>query len=30
MSNPQVELHIRNYGIVTIELDIDKAPKSVC
>ena len=29
MSNPQVELHIRNYGIVTIELDIDKAPKSV-
>ncbi len=29
MSNPQVELHIRNYGIVTIELDIDKAPMSV-
>ena len=28
MSNPKVELHIRNYGVVTLELDIDKAPKS--
>jgi peptidyl-prolyl cis-trans isomerase B (cyclophilin B) len=29
MSNPQVELHITDYGIVTLELDQDKAPKSV-
>ena len=29
MSNPQVELHIRNHGVVTLELDQDKAPKSV-
>ena len=29
MSNPQVELHIKNYGIVTLELDRTKAPKSV-
>jgi peptidyl-prolyl cis-trans isomerase B (cyclophilin B) len=29
MSNPQVELHIAGYGIVTIELDQDKAPKTV-
>ena len=29
MSNPQVELHIAKYGVVTIELDTDKAPKSV-
>ena len=28
MSNPKVELHISNYGVVTLELDIDKAPKS--
>lgn len=29
MSNPQVELHIANYGVVTLELDQEKAPKSV-
>ncbi len=29
MSNPQVELHIANYGVITLELDSDKAPKSV-
>ena len=29
MSNPQVELHIANYGVITLELDTDKAPKSV-
>ncbi len=29
MSNPKVELHISNYGVVTLELDIDNAPKSV-
>jgi peptidyl-prolyl cis-trans isomerase B (cyclophilin B) len=29
MSNPQVELHIKNYGIITLELDAAKAPKSV-
>ena len=29
MSNPKVELHIANYGVVTLELDADKAPKSV-
>ena len=29
MSNPQVELHIANYGVVTLELDQDKAPNSV-
>ena len=29
MSNPKVELHIRGYGIVTLELDQEKAPKSV-
>ena len=29
MSNPQVELHIKNYGVVTLELDRAKAPKSV-
>ena len=28
MSNPQVELHIANYGVITLELDQDKAPKS--
>ena len=28
MSNPKVELHISNYGVVTLELDMDKAPKS--
>jgi len=29
MSNPQVELHIKNFGVVTLELDEAKAPKSV-
>src|SRR5829696_4925043 len=29
MSNPKVELHIANYGVITLELDQDKAPKSV-
>jgi len=29
MSNPQVELHIADYGVITLELDADKAPKSV-
>ncbi len=29
MSNPQVELHVANYGLITLELDQDKAPKSV-
>ena len=28
MSNPQVELHIADYGVITLELDADKAPKS--
>ena len=29
MSNPKVELHILNHGVVTLELDADKAPKTV-
>ncbi len=29
MSNPQVELHVHDYGVITLELDQDKAPKSV-
>ncbi|MDD0837081.1 peptidylprolyl isomerase [Curvibacter sp. HBC61] len=29
MSNPQVELHIVDYGVITLELDAEKAPKSV-
>ena len=29
MSNPQVELHIANYGVITLELEQEKAPKSV-
>ena len=29
MSNPLVELHINNYGVITLELDAEKAPKSV-
>ena len=29
MSNPQVELHITNYGVITLELEQDKAPQSV-
>ncbi|EWS63803.1 MULTISPECIES: peptidylprolyl isomerase [Hydrogenophaga] len=28
MANPQVELHIANFGIVTLELDAEKAPLS--
>ena len=28
MSNPKVELHIKNYGVITLELDAEKAPKS--
>ena len=28
MSNPQVELHVANYGVITLELDQEKAPKS--
>lgn len=29
MSNPQVELHIQDHGVITLELDAEKAPKSV-
>jgi peptidyl-prolyl cis-trans isomerase B (cyclophilin B) len=29
MSNPLVELHINNYGVITLELESEKAPKSV-
>ena len=29
MSKPQVELHIANYGVITLELDQDKAPNTV-
>lgn len=29
MSNPQVELHIAGLGVITLELDAAKAPKSV-
>ena len=29
MSNPQVELYIQDHGVVTLELDADKAPKTV-
>ena len=29
MSNPQVELHIQEHGVITLELDADKAPKTV-
>ncbi|BFO56164.1 peptidylprolyl isomerase [Acidovorax sacchari] len=28
MSNPQVELHIAGHGVILLELDADKAPKS--
>ena len=28
MSNPLVELHIKDHGVITLELDMDKAPKS--
>ncbi|MFM8610992.1 MAG: peptidylprolyl isomerase [Burkholderiaceae bacterium] len=29
MSQPRVELHIADHGVITLELDADKAPKSV-
>ena len=29
MTNPKVELHITNYGVITLELDAVKAPLSV-
>jgi peptidyl-prolyl cis-trans isomerase B (cyclophilin B) len=29
MTQPQVELHITDYGVITLELDAEKAPKSV-
>ena len=29
MNKPQVELHIANLGVITLELDADKAPKTV-
>ena len=29
MSNPKVELHITGYGVITLELEQAKAPKSV-
>jgi peptidyl-prolyl cis-trans isomerase B (cyclophilin B) len=29
MSNPQVEIHIANVGVITLELDAEKAPKTV-
>ena len=29
MSNPKVEIHIKDYGVVTLELDEAKAPKTV-
>jgi len=29
MSNPQIELHIAHMGTITLELDADKAPKTV-
>ena len=29
MSNPQVELHITGHGVITLELDAVKAPKTV-
>ena len=29
MSNPQVELHIANYGVITLELNEEKAPNTV-
>lgn len=28
-SKPKVELHIKNHGVITLELDAEKAPKSV-
>ena len=29
MSNPQIELHIAHMGIITLELDAEKAPNTV-
>ena len=29
MTQPQVELHVAGYGVITLELDAEKAPKSV-
>jgi peptidyl-prolyl cis-trans isomerase B (cyclophilin B) len=29
MSNPKVELHVTNFGVITLELNAEKAPKSV-
>jgi peptidyl-prolyl cis-trans isomerase B (cyclophilin B) len=29
MSQPKVELHVAGYGVITLELDQDKAPKTV-
>ncbi len=29
MSQPRVELHIADHGVITLELDADKAPKTV-
>ena len=29
MPNPKVELHIAGYGVITLELDEEKAPKTV-
>ncbi len=29
MSNPKVDLHIAGHGIITLELDAEKAPKTV-
>jgi len=29
MSNPHVELHIQDHGVITLELDAEKAPKTV-
>lgn len=29
MTNPKVELHIADYGVITLELNAEKAPKSV-
>lgn len=29
MSNPKIELHIQDHGVITLELDAEKAPKTV-
>jgi len=29
MAQPKVELHIKDYGVITLELDDEKAPKTV-